>query len=143
MKRAITVVTVFTVVAISGAALWAVAGGKGAACKDASSCDPAACEAGAKTATASKPAGMVIGNFNLAMAGCQFACATKAKYDGKSVLAQPGAKDGKLTQCPVSGVVFSVDKKRPHVGVGADDYVTCCGTCAEKLRKNPRRFVRA
>ena len=143
MKRAITVATAFTVVAISGAALWAVAGGKGAACKDASSCDPAACEAGVKTSAASKPAGKVLGRFDLAMAGCQFACATKVKYDAKSVIAQPGAKDGKLTQCPVSGVVFSVDKQRPHVRVGADDYVTCCDTCAEKLRKNPRRFVRA
>ena len=143
MKRAITVAIAFTVLAISGTALWAVAGGKGAACKDASSCDPAACGAGAKTTVASKPAGKVLGNFDFAMAGCQFDCATKAKYDAKSVIAQPGAKDGRLTQCPVSGVVFSVDKKRPHVGVGDDDYVTCCGTCAEKLRKNPRRFVRA
>jgi len=143
MKRAITVLTVFTVVAISGAALWAFAGGKGAACKHANSCDPAACEAGARTTAASRPVGKGFGNFDLAMAGCQFACATKAKYDAKSVVAQPGAKDGKLTQCPVSGVVFSVDKQRPHVGVGADDYVTCCGTCAEKLRKYPRRFVRA
>lgn len=143
MKRAITVAAAFTVIAISGAAWWAFAGGKGATCKDASSCDPAACETGAKTTAAAKPSGKVLGHFDLAMAGCRFACATKATYDGKSVIAQPGAKDGKLTQCPVSGVVFSVDTKRPHVRVGADDYVTCCDTCAEKLRKNPRRFVRA
>ena len=142
MKRAFAVVTAFTVVTISGAALWAVAGGKGAECKDASSCVPPASEAGA-TAAASKPAGTVLGHFDLAMAGCRFACATTVKYDAKSVMAQPGAKDGKLTQCPVSGVVFSVDAKRPYVRVGGDGYVTCCDTCAEKLRKNPRRFVRA
>ena len=76
------------------------------------------------------------------MAGCRFACATKAKFDARSVVAQPGAKDSKLTQCPVSGVVFRVDAKRPHVRVGVDEYVTCCDTCAEKLRNNPRQFVR-
>ena len=138
MKRSIMVATVFTVAAICGTALWAVAGEK-----DASSCDPAAGDAGAKSVAVAKSSGKVLGRFDLAMAGCQFACATKAKYDAKSVIAQPGARNGKLTQCPVSGVVFSVDKKRPHVRLGADDYVTCCDTCAEKLRKTPRRFVRA
>jgi hypothetical protein len=110
--------------------------------KDASSCDPAACETDAKTAAVTKQSGKVLGHFDLAMAGCRFACATKSTYDAQSVVAQPGAGDGALTQCPVSGVVFNVDAKRPHVRVGADDYVTCCDTCAEKLRKDPRRFVR-
>lgn len=143
MKRAITVASAVTVIAISGVAWWAIAGGGGAMCKDASSCDPASCETGAKTTAAATPSGKVLGHFDLAMAGCRFACATKSKYNAKSVIAQPGSKDGKLTQCPVSGVIFSVDAKRPHVLVGADDYVTCCDTCADKLRKNPRRFVRA
>jgi len=143
MKRALSVMAALTVFAIGGAALWAVAGGKNATCsKDASACDPAACESGT-SATAAKPAGKVLGKFDPAMAGCRFACATKLEYDAKSVVAQPGARDGKLTQCPVSGVVFNVDAKRPHVRVGTDEYVTCCDTCAEKLRRNPRRFVRA
>lgn len=143
MKRAIAVASVLTVVFIGGAAMLVVAGGKGSECsKDASSCDPAVCETGAKPATVAKQSGKVLGHFDLAMAGCRFACATKSKYDARSVIAQPGARAGKLTQCPVSGVVFSVDAKRPHVRVGADDYVTCCDTCAEKLRKSPRRFVR-
>ena len=142
MKRALSVAAVLTVVAMGGAALWVVAGGKTATCShDASAGDPAACESGT-SAAAAKPSGKVLGKFDLAMAGCRFACATKVKYDAKAVVAQPGAKDGKLTQCPVSGVVFNVDAKRPHVRFGADDYVTCCDTCAEKLRKNPRRFVR-
>lgn len=143
MKRAITAATVLTALAISGAAWWAIAGAKGATGKDGSSCDPAACEAGAPAAAAANPSGKVLGHFDVAMAGCRYACANKAKYDAKSVIAQPGARDGKLTQCPVSGVVFSVDARRPHVRFGADDYVTCCDTCAEKLRKNPRRFLRA
>ena len=143
MKRAIMVATGVTVVAIGTAAVWVLAGGQASTCaKEASSCDAAACETGAKTAALAKPSGEVLGHFDLAMAGCRFACATRLKYEAKSVVAQPGAMKGKLTQCPVSGVVFSVDAKRPHVRVGADDYVMCCDTCAEKLRKNPRRFVR-
>lgn len=143
MKRAFSVATIFMVVAIGGGAIWALAGGKGSTCsKDASSCDPAACETGGKTAAVAKHSGKVLGHFDVAMAGCRFACATRSKYDARSVVAQPGAREGKLTQCPVSGVVFSVDAKRPHIKVGADDYVTCCDTCAEKLRKDPRRFVR-
>lgn len=142
MKRIISVALVLTAVAISGAAWWAIAGGKGDASKKASSCDPAACEVGEKPAVASKSAGKVLGNFDLAMTGCRFACATKVDYDKKSVIAQPGAKAGKLTQCPVSGVVFSVDAKRPMIKVGRDEYVTCCGACAAKLIENPSRFVR-
>jgi hypothetical protein len=138
MKRAIMVATALAVVAIGGAAFWAVAGGKGSG-----SCDPAVCETEAKTVPSAKATGKILGRFDLAMAGCRFACDTKAKYDAKSVIAQPGARDGKLTQCPVSGVVLSIDATRPHVQVGEDDYVTCCETCADKLRKNHRRFVRS
>jgi len=139
MKQAITVATV---VALGGAAIWAMAGGIGSTrAKGSSACDPSACETGATTAASPKK-GKVLGHFDLAMAGCRFACATKLTYDATSVVAQPGARQGRLTQCPVSGVVFVVDAERPRVRVGADDYVTCCDTCAEKLRKNPRRFVR-
>jgi hypothetical protein len=143
MKRLLSITLALAIV-IGGASIWAFAGGmNGAVCsKDASACDPTSCESGSKSANVAHPSGKVLGNFDLAMAGCRFACATKTKYNAKSVVAQPGAKDGKLTQCPVSGVVFSVDANRPHVKVGGDDYVTCCDTCAEKLRKSPRRFVR-
>ena len=101
--------------------------------------DPAAASA---TSTASKK-GKVLGRFDPAMAGCQFGCAIQAKYDTRDVIAQPGAKTGKLTQCPVSGVVFKVDGKRPRVRHGKDEYVMCCDQCAAKLRKNPGQFVRA
>jgi len=141
MKR-VSVAAVITIVGIGAAVIWAFAGGKGTRPKDASACDPAACDASAKTSAATKPSGKVLGKFDLAMSGCRFACATRLKYKAESVVAQPGAKDGRLTQCPVSGVVFNVDAKRPHVRVGADEYVTCCNACADKLRKNPRRFVR-
>ena len=59
-----------------------------------------------------------------------------------NVFAQPGAQSGKLTQCPVSGVVFAVDANRPHVRIGKDEYVTCCDKCATKLKHDPRHYLR-
>ena len=95
-----------------------------------------------KSNTAQK--GKALGRFDPAMSGvCRFGCATKIKYDAKDVIAQPGATAGRLTQCPVSGVVFAVDANRQHVRYGKDDYVTCCDKCAAKLKKDPRHFVRA
>jgi hypothetical protein len=142
MKRALTIVATLSLIGIAGVSIWAVAGGKSRFCSNhATAADGASCEAGS-TAAVANTSGKVLGHFDVAMAGCRFACATKAKFDESAVIAQPGARDGELTQCPVSGVVFTVDSHRPHVQVGADPYVTCCDACAEKLRKNPRRFVR-
>jgi hypothetical protein len=88
--------------------------------------------------------GKSAGNFDPLMSGvCRFACATKLKYNTKDVMAQPGAKTGKLTQCPVSGVVFAVGANRPRVRVGKDEFVTCCDKCAEKLRANPSHYLKA
>ena len=88
------------------------------------------------------PVGKIAGNFDATMSGvCRFACATKLKYDSKDVLAQPGAVAGKLTQCPVSGVVFAVETGRPRVRLGQDEYVTCCDKCATKLEKDPRHYL--
>jgi hypothetical protein len=75
------------------------------------------------------------------MAGCRFSCATKIDYDPKDLVPQPGAKVGQLTQCPVSGVIFAVDASRPRVQLAANDYATCCESCAHKLRENPARFL--
>ena len=87
--------------------------------------------------------GKVIGRFDPAMSGvCRFGCATRLKYAAKDVLAQPGAKAGKLTQCPVSGVVFAVDANRPRVRFAGAEYVTCCEKCAERLRRNPRHYLK-
>ncbi|MBI1799758.1 MAG: hypothetical protein HYR73_08735 [Candidatus Eisenbacteria bacterium] len=58
------------------------------------------------------------------------------------MLAQPGAKTGKLAQCPVSGVVFAVDPNRPRVRIAGDDYVTCCDKCAGKLERDPRHYLK-
>jgi len=97
----------------------------------------------AATASCENPRGKVAGQFDPAMSGvCRFACATKLEYKAKDVLAQPGAKAGKLTQCPVSGVVFAVDESRPHVRIASEDYVTCCDKCATKLKKAPRHYLK-
>lgn len=103
-----------------------------------------ACEGSGSAASACVASGgKLTGHFDPAMSGvCRFACATKLKYDAKSVLAQPGALTGKLTQCPVSGVVFAVDANRPHVRIGKDEYVTCCDKCAVKLKHDPRHYLR-
>ena len=88
--------------------------------------------------------GKVAGHFDAVMSGaCRFACATKLNYKSKDVQAQPGATAGRLTQCPVSGVVFAVDAKRPRVRIGRDEYVTCCDKCAQKLKRDPRHYLKA
>lgn len=127
------------VVLTIAAALSALAGDQ---CGDPSAgskeCAPAK---SASTRVAQK--GKVLGRFDPAMSGvCRFGCATKLKYDAKDVIAQPGARAGHLTQCPVSGVVFAVDGDRPHVRCAKDEYVTCCDKCATKLKKDPRHYVR-
>jgi hypothetical protein len=94
-------------------------------------------------ASCEAPAGKLTGNFDAAMSGvCRFACATKLTYDTRAVLAQPGARSTKLTQCPVSGVVFVVDAGRPHVRIAGDEYATCCDRCATKLKRDPRHYLR-
>jgi hypothetical protein len=88
--------------------------------------------------------GKIAGRFDPAMSGvCRFACSTKLGYKAADLVAQPGAIAGRLTQCPVSGVVFAVGPSRPRVLLGADEYVTCCDRCAQKLRQNPRRYLKA
>src|SRR5437016_5562614 len=82
--------------------------------------------------------GAIAGHFDPAMSGvCRFACATKLEYKEADVFPQPGAQEGNLTQCPVSGVVFVVDPSRPRVRVGKTEYVACCGNCAVELPGHP------
>ncbi len=101
------------------------------------------CASTSASASCEPSQGKVAGHFDPAMSGvCRFGCATKLKYKAADVIAQPGAQVGKLTQCPVSGVVFAVDPGRPHVRIAGSDYVTCCDRCATKLKKSPRRYIR-
>ena len=101
------------------------------------------CNSPAAAAACENQRGKIAGHFDPAMSGvCRFGCATKLEYQAKDVLAQPGAKTAKLTQCPVSGVVFAVDATRPHVRIAGDVYVTCCDKCAMKLKKDPRHYLK-
>jgi hypothetical protein len=85
--------------------------------------------------------GSVRGTYDLSMAMCSFSCAEKMKYREADLHAQPGILDGQLARCPVSGVVFRADAERPRVELVTGAYVTCCESCAEKLKANPVQFV--
>ncbi len=86
--------------------------------------------------------GRPTGSFDSKMSGvCKFACAAPPDYDPKDVTLQPGATDGGLTQCPVSGVVFVVDHQRPRIALATGEYVLCCEGCVKRFQKDPGRFV--
>jgi hypothetical protein len=133
---------------VSGAV--AVAGQKcsPSSCATGSTCSPDSKSAAASSCAPGNSAveatgGKLTGRFDPAMSSvCRFSCAAKVKHLAKDVFAQPGAVAGRLTQCPVSGVVFAVDAGRPHVKIAGQDYATCCGSCATKLRKDPRRYLK-
>lgn len=140
MRRALIGVGILALAAAGGYTVWA-SGSCGSSACAAKSVARMACEAPAKAQPIARQTARASGRFDPTMAACRFACATKLKYDPKDLVPQPGVKLSQLTQCPVSGVVFAVDAKRPHVQVASNRYVTCCESCAEKLRKDPGRFV--
>ncbi len=143
MRRFILVTSVLSLVAIGVYAVGGLAGKRAGGGQDGYARGSASCEAEPEVTARAVAGGKVLGNFDTSVTGvCQMACATRGAYDAGRVVAQPGASAGRLTQCPVSGVVFTVDARRPQVAVRADRYVTCCDGCAEKLRKDPTRFVK-
>ena len=142
MRRGL--IALAAIVAVVAAAYGVRAGGRGSSCGTSASASGNACATGKSAAACDAPQGKVAGHFDPAMSGvCRYACATRLQYKAADVVAQPGATAGRLTQCPVSGVVFAVDSKRPRVRVGKDDYVTCCDRCAEKLKPDPRHYLKA
>jgi hypothetical protein len=86
--------------------------------------------------------GAATGAFDPTMVGCRFSCSVQQPFDERDVADQPGAANGQLARCPVSGVVFKVDDQRPRVALATGTYVVCCDKCAEKLKRDPGRFVR-
>ncbi len=143
MRRSIIGLGILALVAAG--AFVALAGGRCAtSCASSTQANAGeSCNPSQATAARDVPKGKIAGRFDPAMSGaCRFACATKLRYKAGDVLAQPGAKAGKLTQCPVSGVVFAVDASRPHVRVASEDYVTCCDKCAVKLKRDPRHYLK-
>jgi hypothetical protein len=107
-------------------------------------CTDEACGPEGAAPAAREPGGKLTGRFDPAMSGvCRFACAAKVAHEAADVVAQPGAVGDRLTQCPVSGVVFLAEEGRPRVKIGGEEYVTCCDRCAEKLTRDPRRYLRS
>ncbi|MGH7726903.1 MAG: hypothetical protein ACREOU_15885 [Candidatus Eiseniibacteriota bacterium] len=142
MRRTLIGFGILALAAAGGYTVWASGGISSMFCSTSSnSVAGAACEDPSKAQSTAAQTGRPSGRFDVAMAGCRFSCATKVKYDPKDLTPQPGVETGQLTQCPVSGVVFASDVDRPHVQVAANDYVTCCETCADKLRNDPARFL--
>ena len=146
MRRSLIGLMVLLLICVGESTVFAEGGqcskpcGTSAQASAVTSCSPS----NASAASCENPQGRIAGHFDPAMSGvCRFACATRLKYKSKDVMAQPGAKTGKLTQCPVSGVVFAVDANRPHVHIAGNDYVTCCDKCATKPRKDPHLYRKA
>src|SRR5262245_17236418 len=114
MRRSIVVLVVVAVAAIG--AYTVLAGGKSCGERSAASVNGSCDGSTSATTVVQNSHGKIAGRFDPAMSGaCRFACATKLSYKARDVMAQPGATAGKLTQCPVSGVVFAVDAGRPRV----------------------------
>lgn len=141
MRRTLIGLGILALAAAGGYTVWASGRIGSMTCSSANSVAGIACETPAKTRSTSTRTGRPSGRFDVAMAGCRFSCATKVEHDPKDLTPQPGVKTGQLTRCPVSGVVFAADVDRPHVEVAANDYVTCCESCADKLRKDSARFL--
>jgi len=98
--------------------------------------------AGASRDAAEPASGAARGNYDAAMSGvCRFSCATREPYREADLAAQPGAKSGDLTRCPVSGEVFRVDDKHPRVVLAGRDYVFCCDDCVTRFRADPAHYV--
>ena len=101
----------------------------------ASSAD-AACDGGATTAHATAKGKDPVMSFV-----CERSCAAKVAYQEADLAPQPGAKDGDLTRCPVSGVVFEVAARNPSIEYAGHRYRLCCQGCEKKFRADPARFV--
>lgn len=135
------------VLIVMGAGALAVAAGlkRSSSCSSPAHASAASSSCSSDAAAPSREAagGTIAGHFDPAMSGvCRYACATTLKYTAADVVAQPGAQAGKLTQCPVSGVVFAVDPSRPRVSIAGSDYVTCCDKCAAKLKRDPGHYLK-
>jgi hypothetical protein len=74
---------------------------------------------------------------------CQGSCAAKIAYQESDIVPQPGAREGDLTRCVVSGVVFKVSSGNPKTAHAGNDYILCCQACAERFSANPALYVKS
>ena len=64
-----------------------------------------------------------------------------SNVSAKNVVAQPGAKTGDVTRCPVNDEVFKIASASPRVKYAKNTYVACCKECAVAFKKDPKRYV--
>jgi len=66
---------------------------------------------------------------------CQRGCAEKSmNYTDADVKPNANAVIGKVTKCPVSGVMFRVKKSTPKIEHNGKNYQFCCNSCALKFK---------
>ena len=61
---------------------------------------------------------------------------TAAEYGDAEIVAQPGAKVGDLTRCPISSSVFQVSEDSPSTVQKGESYSTCCAGCIAQLEQS-------
>jgi hypothetical protein len=69
------------------------------------------------------------------------ACGAHEVDAAKNVVAQPGAKTGDVTKCPVDADLFTVASNSPRVKASKSTYVVCCKGCAVAFKKDPKRYT--
>jgi hypothetical protein len=72
---------------------------------------------------------------------CEMGCALKGRVDEKQIVNQPGAKEGDLVRCPVSGVAFRVKMDSLEIVFNGHSYFTCCPSCAARFEQKHKTKV--
>jgi YHS domain-containing protein len=67
-------------------------------------------------------------------------CAAK-NYDKNRIVINSLAKQGELTKCPISGVVFTITENTGIIKYGDKTYHTCCGSCANMFSDQPSKYL--
>lgn len=75
--------------------------------------------------------------------GCAFSCGARWAREAPGTVAQPGARPGDSTYCPVSGVVFQIKPNGARKEWNGRTLYFCCGKCADFFEVNTTRVVTA
>lgn len=62
-------------------------------------------------------------------------------YDPSDVQRQPGAAEGELTSCPISGEVFEVTEDHAYLEHNGENVYFCCPSCIRRFQRNPERYL--
>ena len=61
----------------------------------------------------------------------------EGEYDPAEVVAQPGAQIGDITQCPVSGEVFTLTEDHAFFEHEGENVYFCCPSCIRTFQRDP------